>query len=53
MDNRPRWLRAYKGDIFSATYIHSRIEFGILDGRYWEYDPRYLERREKFNYSDD
>jgi len=49
MDNRPRWLRGYKDDIIGAHYIHSRIEFGILNGRYWEYDTKFLERRERYN----
>ncbi len=34
------FLMGYAGDILTANYIHSRIEFGILNGRYWEYDPK-------------
>jgi hypothetical protein len=39
------FLMGYGRDILTANYIDSGIEFGILDGRYWEYDPRYLARR--------
>jgi len=44
-DCRPMFLMGYGRDILTANYIDSGIEFGILDGRYWEYDPRYLARR--------
>jgi hypothetical protein len=52
-DARPAFLLGYTSDIPTANYIHSRIEFGILNGRYWEYDRKFLERRETTRDSDD